>query len=269
MESRTQGSRPRPKIQKNSRPRTALPRTDTLEAKDRNARGQGQVPRTQTHVLSKKKRLQNFFQAISEKRGLQKFVSGDLQKKNGVEIKFLADLQNFNHSKNNLSSSRGEGSFRGLEASRPRPRTSKCVLEAKDVLKDSTFGGNTYNNHLKGLIIFQNKPVKILAGGQRQDHVTPFYHRLQIFKLKDLYKYEVAKLMHKNSRKKLPNRLNCHFIPVRAIHTQTTRLALSELNLYLSRYRPQKLQKSFEYQGAKIWNSVSYELTKLGTIRSV
>ena len=39
--------RPRP------RPRTAFPRTDTLEAKDRNARGQGQGPRTQAQVLSK------------------------------------------------------------------------------------------------------------------------------------------------------------------------------------------------------------------------
>ena len=54
-----------------------------------------------------------------------------------------------------LSSSRGQADFRGLEASRPRPRTwpsrprprprtSKCVLEdvleAKDVLEDSTSG---------------------------------------------------------------------------------------------------------------------------------
>ena len=39
-----------------------------------------------------------------------------------------------------LSSSRGQGNFRGLEASRPRPRTWKCVLEAKDVLEDSTCG---------------------------------------------------------------------------------------------------------------------------------
>ena len=39
-----------------------------------------------------------------------------------------------------LSSSRGQGNFRGLEASRPRPRTSKCVLEAKDVLEDTTSG---------------------------------------------------------------------------------------------------------------------------------
>ena len=56
-----------------------------------------------------------------------------------------------------LSSSRGQGNFRGLEASRPRPRTwpsrprprtSKCVLEdvleAKDVLEDSTSGNSGY-----------------------------------------------------------------------------------------------------------------------------
>ena len=43
--------------------------------------------------------------------------------------------QNFNGLKNHtLSSSRDQGNFRGLEALRPRPRTSKCVLE------DSTSG---------------------------------------------------------------------------------------------------------------------------------
>ena len=53
VESRTQGSRSRPRAQKKSeaRPRTAVPRTDPLEAKDRKAGGQG--PRTQAQVLSK------------------------------------------------------------------------------------------------------------------------------------------------------------------------------------------------------------------------
>ena len=41
-----------------------------------------------------------------------------------------------------LFSSRGQGNFRGLEASRPRPKTLKSVLgdvlKAKDVLEDST-----------------------------------------------------------------------------------------------------------------------------------
>ena len=51
---------------KNPRPRTAFPRTEPLEAKDRNARGQG--PRTKdTGKRSPKK------------KGLQNFFSGDLQ----------------------------------------------------------------------------------------------------------------------------------------------------------------------------------------------
>ena len=49
--------------------------------------------------------------------------------------------QNFNGSKNSAILEPRTGQFRGLEASKPRPkpRTSKCVLEANDVLKDSTF----------------------------------------------------------------------------------------------------------------------------------
>ena len=53
------------------RPRTAFPRTDTLEAKDRNARGQG--PRTQAQVLSKKKKIfTEIFQAISKNKKQKK-----------------------------------------------------------------------------------------------------------------------------------------------------------------------------------------------------
>ena len=66
VESRTQGSRSRPRTQKNPRPRialprTAFPRTDPLEAKDRNARGQGLGSKTQRQALSKKKGLQKSF----------------------------------------------------------------------------------------------------------------------------------------------------------------------------------------------------------------
>ena len=69
------------------RPRTAFPRTDTLEAKDRNARGQGQGPRTQAQVLSKKKKVfTKIFQAISAKKRFPK--------------NFSSTPQNFNNSKN-------------------------------------------------------------------------------------------------------------------------------------------------------------------------
>ena len=129
---------------------TSLKAEDTKksEAKDRHSRGQGQEcsrPRTQAQVLSKQKKtifkktkkkvFTKIFQAISTKKRFPK--------------NFSWAPQNFNNSKIVLSSSRGHANFRGLEASRPRPRTwpsrprprtSKSVLEAKDVLKDSTSG---------------------------------------------------------------------------------------------------------------------------------
>ena len=100
------------------RPRTAFPRTDTLQAKDRNARGQGQGPRTQAQVLSKKK----------EKKVFTKFFKRSPQK-NVFHKNFQAVHKILTIQKIVLSSSRGQANFRGLEASRPRPRTSKCVLE--------------------------------------------------------------------------------------------------------------------------------------------
>ena len=49
-------------------------------------------------------------------------------------------------------------------------------------------------------------------------------------KLKDLYTYEVAKMMHKHSRKQLPSSFNSYFATVKAKHTRTTRLASSDFN---------------------------------------
>ena len=116
---------PPKKTRPKSRPRTALPRTDLLEAKDRTARGQGQGPRTQAAcVLQKKEKKRSskiFFQAICKTLTIQKVV---------------------------LSSSQGQGNFRGLEALTPRPRTSKCVL------KDSTSGN--YSSSLGSIKILTN-----------------------------------------------------------------------------------------------------------------
>ena len=90
----------------------------------------------------KKKGLKNFFQA---KQVFKKYFSDDLHErktKKGLRKFFARFLAFFNKiltvQKIVLSSSRGQGNFWGLEASWPRPRTSKCVLEAKDVLEDST-----------------------------------------------------------------------------------------------------------------------------------
>ena len=96
-----------------------------LEAK---AKDQGH----KAQVLSKKKK---------KKRSSQKFFKRS-PRKNAFQKIFQPLHKILTFQKIVLSSSRGQANFRGLEASRPRPRTSKSVLEdvleAKDVLEDST-----------------------------------------------------------------------------------------------------------------------------------
>ena len=76
-----------------------------------------------------------------KKRSSQKFFKRSPQK-HVFQIIFQALHKILTIQKILLSSCRVQANFRGLEASRPRPRTSKCdledVLEVKDVLKDST-----------------------------------------------------------------------------------------------------------------------------------
>ena len=159
VESRTQGSRPRPRprTQKKSEAKAK----DSL-SEDRHSRGQGQEcsrPRPRTKDTKRK------CSPKKKKKGLHKNFSGDLQKKkkkkkkrssqkffkrsprkNAFQKIFQPLHKILTFQKIVLSSSRGQANFRGLEASRPkpRPRTSKSVLEdvleAKDVLEDSTSG---------------------------------------------------------------------------------------------------------------------------------
>ena len=131
------------------------------------------------------------------------------------------------------------------------------------LLYDIINWGNTFEKYLKRLRILQNNVVKVLGGGRWQDHASAYYSQLNILKLEDLYTYEVAKLMHKYSQNKLPKNLSSFFTPVNAIHSRTTRLASSGLNLSLPFYRIEKLQRSYKFQGVMIWNSVPQKMKML------
>ena len=167
MESRTQGSRPRPRTQKKSEAKAK----DSL-SEDRHSRGQGQecsrsrTKDTSASALQKKKKKKVFtkiFQAISKKKKQTNFHKNTKKTKNqkglhkntkifqaistkkGFPKNFQALYKILTIQKIMLSSNRGQANFRGLEASRPRPRprTSKSVLE------DSTSDNNNIYFRLK------------------------------------------------------------------------------------------------------------------------
>ena len=143
------------------------------------------------------------------------------------------------------------------------PRKALLVLYYSMIhphlLYSITIWGNTYEKYLKRLRTLQNKAV-VLGGCRWQDHASAYYSQLNILKLEDLYPHEVAKLMHKYSQNKLPKKLSSFFTSVNAIHSRTTRLASSGLNLSLPFYRTEKLQRSYKFQGVIIRNSVPQEM---------
>lgn len=126
----------------------------------------------------------------------------------------------------------------------------------------SIWGGTfkTYQNKLNTL---QNKAVKIVTGANYYDHATPSYIDLNLLKLPDLYQHEIAKLMFRQTNNNFPLTFSNFFIKTTEVHYKTTRLALNKTSLRIPRYKTAKLQRSFKYQGVKIWNSIPESHKKL------
>ena len=90
-------------------------------SEDRPSRSQGQAPKTQTQVFSKKKRSSKFFSDDLKEIKVFKFLfSGDIQQKRSRKNFFQPIYKILTIQKIVLSSSRGQGNFRGLEAWRLR-----------------------------------------------------------------------------------------------------------------------------------------------------
>ena len=71
--------------------------------------------------------------------------------------------------------------------------------------------GSTFPTYLKKMITLQNKAVKFICAAKFCDNSSPYYKRLKILKLTDLYKLEVGKFIHANFKKMLPNNLSNYF----------------------------------------------------------
>ena len=123
--------------------------------------------------------------------------------------------------------------------------------------------GSTFKTYLGKLSVLQNEALRIIAGGNWLDNATQYYAKLNVLKLDDLCKFEIAKLMLQLVNNKLSPQFSLFFTPIKVVHTRTTRLVPKEHDLYIPRFRITRFQNSFKYQGVKIWNLVPENLQKL------
>ena len=72
---------------------------------------------------------------------------------------------------------------------------------------------STYPSYLMKICTLQNEVVKLIGGGTFQDRTTPFYYKLNIPKLTDLYKIDISKLTYDivHRPRHLPNNFSKYF----------------------------------------------------------
>ena len=94
-------------------------------------------------------------------------------------------------------------------------------------------------------------------------HSTPLFSKLQVLKLHDIYKFEIAKLMHRNYNKSL----NCNstinkYILLDNFHSHNTRRK-QQKNYFIRRVSSKQAQKSLNYIGPKFWNEIPLKVKEI------
>ena len=125
--------------------------------------------------------------------------------------------------------------------------------------------GSTSKTYLSKIKVLQNKAIKVIGGGKWRDRATPFYKKLKILKIVDIYKLETAIFMYKYRTNKLPAGMNILFQETSQVHTKCTRTANLN-NYFIPFYRTNRLQNSIQYQGAKLWNSIDPKIRNLKSL---
>ena len=101
--------------------------------------------------------------------------------------------------------------------------------------------GATYPTYIKRLKSLQNRAIRAVARCHYRDEVKLFYNQFRILQIDDLFKYEIAKFVHCNITNKTPNSFRNYFCKTAEYSTRVTRQSSDNSNLYIPRYRTNKL----------------------------
>ena len=113
----------------------------------------------------------------------------------------------------------------------------------------------TFPTYLIKLKRLQSKGIRIITKIFPMDRISQHYCRLQILKLDDLYKFEVAKLMHQFTHKKIPDIFCQYFTYSNDIFKYSTRNS-ANYNLYFLQFSSDRAKRSIKYVSVKILNNI-------------
>ena len=105
----------------------------------------------------------------------------------------------------------------------------------------------------------EHKIIRLITFSSYRSNAEKLYAQLKILNLNDIYKLQIAKLMHKFEHDCLPSVFNYLFTKLDNIHSYNTRQKTSQEYIVPSK-RLAIAQKSLAYIGVKIWESLDQNL---------
>ena len=98
--------------------------------------------------------------------------------------------------------------------------------------------------------------IRTMTWNKKFSHVSQPYEKLNLLKLHDIYKMELAGFLHKVFKKKLPKLCNYNFTTIDKIRDYATRKPRKS-NYFLPRVSKSAGQNKPEFRGAKLWKEIS------------
>nr|CAB3266990.1 reverse transcriptase [Phallusia mammillata] len=127
--------------------------------------------------------------------------------------------------------------------------------------------GSGYAASIKTLNIKHNKILRAITRSPYRCRATPLYHDLRLLKFKDIYKLEVAKLLHSFHTGALPSTYNSLFTPITSVHHYNTRRAENQ-NYFHPRVNTAFGTRSICHRGPKVWEDLPRDIKSLSRLSS-
>ena len=103
------------------------------------------------------------------------------------------------------------------------------------------------------------RAIKLLSGATRFQSAHLLYKDHNTLSLNSLLSQETAKFMYKFIYKQLPVQFDNWFDSVLAINKRSTRASQKKNQLYIPRFRTNRLQISIRYRGVDVRNHIPNE----------
>ena len=118
--------------------------------------------------------------------------------------------------------------------------------------------GTVTNSVLQSPEVVHNNILRTITYNNLKCHITPLHKSLNILKLHDIYKFELAKLMHKFHHEMLPTSFKGLFQKTAEVHCHNTRNATNQ-NYFVQQVSANAGKKTIYHRGATLWANVEQQ----------